>query len=168
MELYKIAIRALFAYIFLYVMMRQSDKGEVAQVRPIDLVLVIIMGDMIDDLLWAEVPASEFVVGVTSIMLMHAMMLIMSYRWPRVSMLLQGSPTLVMRDGTLLRAPMRRERITTEDVDALLRAHGLERDDWPQVKSLMIDRSGRPGLILHEWARPVQGVDRERFEERKR
>jgi uncharacterized membrane protein YcaP (DUF421 family) len=165
MELYKIAIRVLFAYIFLQMMMRRSGKGEVSQARAIDFVMVIIMGDMIDDLLWGEVPAGRFVVGVTTIMLVHAALLVASHRWPPVASLLDGRPALLIRDGTLLRAPMRRERITIEDIEAFLRLRGLERDDWPQVKSLMIDRSGRPALILHEWARPVQEGERKRFEE---
>lgn len=167
MDIYKIAVRALFAYIVLHMMMRQSGKGEVSQSRPIDMVLIIAMGDMIDDLLWAEIPASQFVVGVTSLMVLHAALLIAAFRWPKVATLLDGKPALLMRDGVLLRAPMRRERITEEDIDALLRINGLDRDDWPQVKSLMVDKSGRPALILHEWARTAQEDDRERLKERK-
>lgn len=168
MELHKIAIRALFAYIILHGMMRVSGKGEVSQARAIDFVMVIIIGDMIDDLLWAEVPASHFVVGVATIMLAHAALLIASHRIPRLGAIFEGRPTLLMRDGTLMRAPMRRERITEEDIDVMLRKEGLERDDWPQVKSLMLDTSGRPALILHEWARGAQESDRGRLEESKR
>ena len=63
MDLCRIVARVLFAYVMLLVMMRVSGKRLVRHASPFDFTLSLILGDMVDDVLWAEVDASVFVVG---------------------------------------------------------------------------------------------------------
>jgi len=71
MELWRILVRAVFAYVFALAVMRIAGKRMVSHADVSSFVLVIIIGDMFDDLLWAEVPASQFVVGVGTLVLAH-------------------------------------------------------------------------------------------------
>jgi uncharacterized membrane protein YcaP (DUF421 family) len=63
MDLWRIAVRAAFAYVFLLAMVRLSGKQAVGHGRTMDFVLALAMGDMVDNLLWGEVAASQFVVA---------------------------------------------------------------------------------------------------------
>jgi uncharacterized membrane protein YcaP (DUF421 family) len=67
MDPLRIAVRAAFAFVFLLVMVRLSGKHTVKQGTTFDFVLALILGDMIDDLLWAEVSGATFVVAVTAL-----------------------------------------------------------------------------------------------------
>ncbi len=69
MELYRIAVRAVFAYVFLHVIIRTSGNKTIGQASAFDFVLAVVLGDMVDDLLWTEVPASQFVVGIATLAL---------------------------------------------------------------------------------------------------
>jgi uncharacterized membrane protein YcaP (DUF421 family) len=53
------------------IMVRGGGKRLVRHASPFDFTLSLILGDMIDDLLWAEVDASVFVVAVSVLMLIH-------------------------------------------------------------------------------------------------
>lgn len=71
MELSHIAFRALFVYIVLLVLVRLAGKRTVLQATPIDLTMLMVLGDLIDDGLWAEVPAAQFVVAAATLCCTH-------------------------------------------------------------------------------------------------
>jgi uncharacterized membrane protein YcaP (DUF421 family) len=63
MDPLRIAVRALFAFVVLLVLIRVSGKRTVKQGSPFDFTLALIIGDMVDDAVWAEVAMSQFVVA---------------------------------------------------------------------------------------------------------
>jgi uncharacterized membrane protein YcaP (DUF421 family) len=71
MDPLRIAARVVFAYVVLMVMVRVSGKRTVRHASPFDFTLTLILGDMVDDLLWAEVDASVFVVAAGMLVIMH-------------------------------------------------------------------------------------------------
>jgi uncharacterized membrane protein YcaP (DUF421 family) len=132
MELHRIAIRALFAYFILLGLIRVSGKRTLAQATPFDFVLTLILGDMIDDALWAEVPLARFVVAVGALTVTHLLVSWASSRSERLDRLIDGASTA-----------------------------GIDREDWPEVRAAHVECSGGVSVILHEWARPVQRKDGE-------
>jgi uncharacterized membrane protein YcaP (DUF421 family) len=73
MDPLRIAVRAVFAYVFLLVMVRLSGKQTVAHGTTLDFVLALVFGDMVDDVVWAEVPAAQFVVAAGTLFLSSAL-----------------------------------------------------------------------------------------------
>ena len=71
MDPLRIAARVVFAYVVLMVMVRVSGKRLVRHASPFDFTLSLILGDMVDDLLWAEVDASVFVVAAGALVMLH-------------------------------------------------------------------------------------------------
>jgi uncharacterized membrane protein YcaP (DUF421 family) len=163
MDLYRIALRALFAFVFLQVLMRFSGKRFVAQATGFDFVLALILGDMIDDLIWAEVPASQFVVATGVLAVIHLLTAAGSFASEKVALVVGGASRMVMRDGSALRPAMRKERTNESDLKSLLRSEGLQRARWREVKSAWIEQSGRLALLKKDWARTLQRKDAERL-----
>lgn len=71
MDPLRIAIRAAFAYLVLLALVRVSGKRTVKQGSPFDFTIALILGDMFDDAVWAEVALSEFVVACGTLVAMH-------------------------------------------------------------------------------------------------
>ena len=65
----RVALRAVLAYVFLLALLRVSGKRTVHESTPFDFVLALVLGDLVDDALWAEVPFAQFVVAASSIVL---------------------------------------------------------------------------------------------------
>lgn len=80
MDPLRILARVLFAYVMLLIMMRAGGKRLVRHASPLDFALSVILGDMVDDLLWAEVDASVFVVSVGVLMLLHLTLELLQFR----------------------------------------------------------------------------------------
>jgi len=73
MDPLRIAVRAVFVYVFALGLVRATGKRSVSQGDMASFVLAIILGDMFDDALWAEVPMAEFVVGAGTLALAHVL-----------------------------------------------------------------------------------------------
>lgn len=71
MDPLRIAVRAAFAFVFLLALVRLSGKRSVAQGGALDFVLALIFGDLVDDVLWAEVAGSQFVAAVGTLFLLR-------------------------------------------------------------------------------------------------
>jgi uncharacterized membrane protein YcaP (DUF421 family) len=69
MDPLRIAVRAGCAFVWLMAMMRLAGKRSIRQGTAFDFVLALIYGDLVDDLLWAEVGLSAFVTAVSTLFL---------------------------------------------------------------------------------------------------
>jgi uncharacterized membrane protein YcaP (DUF421 family) len=70
MDPLRIAVRCLIAYVYLLVVMRLAGKRVIRQAHPFDFVLALIVGDLVDDALWSEVPIAQFVVATATLVFM--------------------------------------------------------------------------------------------------
>ena len=129
MDLGRILVRAVFAYVFVHILLRLSGKRAVSQSTPFDFVLALIIGDLFDDLFWAEVPASQFVVATGTLVLLEVAVSVGNHLSPAFGRLVDGGHSPFLRDGALVRRGMRRERLGEKAVEGLLRrGAGLERE----------------------------------------
>jgi uncharacterized membrane protein YcaP (DUF421 family) len=80
MDPLRIVVRVVFAYVLLLVLVRLGGKRLVKQASPFDFTLALIIGDMVDDLLWGEVDGSIFVTAVGVLFLIHAAVDFLRYR----------------------------------------------------------------------------------------
>lgn len=71
MDPLRIVARVVFCYVVLMIMVRVSGKRLIRHASPYDFTLTLILGDMVDDLLWGEVDASVFVVAAGMLVMIH-------------------------------------------------------------------------------------------------
>ena len=69
MNLSQTVLRVAFAYAFLLVILRVSGKRCVSHGSLFDFVLALVLGDLVDDLVWAEVGIAQFVVATSTLVL---------------------------------------------------------------------------------------------------
>jgi uncharacterized membrane protein YcaP (DUF421 family) len=71
MDPLRLVVRTAFAYVFLLALIRISGKRAIKHGDAGSFVVALIIGDMFDDVVWAEVPVSQFVVAVSAIVSVH-------------------------------------------------------------------------------------------------
>jgi uncharacterized membrane protein YcaP (DUF421 family) len=161
-----IALRAVFAYCFLLLILRVAGKRTLGQATPIDFVAALILGDFIDDALWGEVPAAQFVVAAGVLMLTHVLTRLAGALNPAMGRLIHGMPVELVRNGALQRAGMRRERVNRLEVAGLLREISIT--DQREVERGLLESSGQLSVRPHSWAKEAQKQDLERVREARR
>ena len=80
MDPLRILTRVVFAYVVLLVLMRLSGKRAVRQSNAFDFTLALILGDLIDDAVWAEVAVAQFVAATSVLMIAHLAVDTLKYR----------------------------------------------------------------------------------------
>lgn len=71
MDPLRIAVRVFIAYVIALALTRLSGHQTVKQADATTFVVALIIGDMFDDFMWAEVPAAQFIVGVGTLFILQ-------------------------------------------------------------------------------------------------
>ena len=159
MDLWRIAVRALAAFIYLMVTTRVSGKRVVSQATPFDFVVSLIIGDLIDDCIWAEVSVPKFGAAVSTIMVCDGIVKFASFHSPRFMHLVSGRPRVVLREGVMDRQELRAEQLNDLDLAHLLRIDGLDRDRWPEARMAVLERDHEASLVLRPEAETATKQD---------
>lgn len=137
-----IVARAAVVFLFLWVVTRALGKRELGQMTAFELVLLVTMGDLIQQGTTQEdfsVTGAMLAVGTfASLMLLFSWL---SFRFRRTRPLLEGVPVVVIRDGQPLEELMRTERISDWELDAALREQGVR--DVRDVRVGVLEPDGR-------------------------
>ncbi len=159
MDLTRIAIRAVVAYVYLLTVTRLSGKQLIAQATPFDFVASLILGDLVDDGLWADVPISQFATAVATILATDAFVKIASWHSPRFFRLVHGLPTVVMRHGVENRDELRKEQLNELDLEHLMRLDHLDRENWKGVRLGVLEIDDELSILEEEWAKAATRED---------
>jgi uncharacterized membrane protein YcaP (DUF421 family) len=129
-----IVLRALVLFVFVWFLTRAVGRSELSTFQPFDLILLIVLGDLIQQ----GVTQNDF--SVTGAMLaggtMAAMTVLFSwlaYRFPRVQPVLEGDPVILIERGRTIERNLKANRITLEELAAqarLNRIMHLEDVEW--------------------------------------
>jgi uncharacterized membrane protein YcaP (DUF421 family) len=155
-----IAVRSLVAYGWLLLLLRLDGKRGIGQASAFDFVLALVLGDLVDNLLWGEVSPPIFLTATAALVAVHLMVSIAGYRSRRLSHLVNGLPILAVASGTLVPGAMRRERMHPSELLGTVRENGI--GDLRAVRTGRIETSGKLSTLLHDWARPLRRSEKAR------
>lgn len=164
----RIFVRALFAYATFLLLLRISGKRVVGQATPFDFALSLIVGDLFDDLFWADVSAAQFVAAVGALLLTDSVVKLAGCRSDRFFRLVEGAASVLLKDGSEQRDELRREQLNENDLEHLLRKEGVGRDRWNEVRLAVLERNHHLGVLRQDWAETAQRRDAGRLRSRKK
>jgi uncharacterized membrane protein YcaP (DUF421 family) len=71
-----------------------------------------------------------------------------SYLWPRAERLLEGEPRVIVRDGEIIHANLRRNRLTPSEIESEVRLAGISR--MSDVAWAILEPRGKISVIRRE------------------
>lgn len=151
------ALRATAIYVFLLVVLRCLGKRAVGDATAFDFMVALILGEVVDEPIYGDVPLLQGFVAIAVIAGWHAVNSYLSYRSPRFDRLTGGSPTVLVRDGEIDRKAMRRERINEAELWTLLRLQQI--DELRDVKEATLEPDGELSVIKADGARELTRAD---------
>jgi uncharacterized membrane protein YcaP (DUF421 family) len=135
-----LVIRAAVMFAFLWLVLRAMGKRELAQLNPFELVLLIVLGDLVQQAVTLEdhsLVGAAIIVATISLLTVFTSWL--SLRWKRFAHLFEGVPTPVWKDGAPVERTMRMERIRMDELVAEARKQGISRMEDVRVATLEED-----------------------------
>jgi uncharacterized membrane protein YcaP (DUF421 family) len=141
-----IAIRAIVLYVFIVFLMRITGRRELSTLTPFDLVLLIVLGDAIQQgLTQDDYSVTGAIIAVSTLAVMQVVTSYVSYRFRPLRKILKGDPIILVENGKLLNQNLRRERLTADDVAEQMRAQQIAVFD--EVKWAILESNGTISFI---------------------
>jgi len=144
-----IVVRCTAIYFLLWIVARGTGKRELAQLSTFEFILLVIMGDLIQQGVTEEdrsiTGAALAVATITFWVLVFALL---TYRSKRAQDAFEGIPVVVVRDGKPLADAMRYEHLSRDELDQEARAQGI--DDLGRVKLAILEPDGQFSFILDD------------------
>jgi uncharacterized membrane protein YcaP (DUF421 family) len=144
--LWEIVVRGTAIYAGIAVLFRLLPKRHTADIAPNDMITMVVVGSLAADAIAgaAKAPLDLAAMAVV-VILWDYLGNLAEYHFPRFRRVAQDTPTLLVRDGRMLEANMRREKLTQEELLAALRRQGIL--DIAQVSQAVQEVDGRISVI---------------------
>jgi len=148
-------------YLYALALVRISGKQGLGQLTAMDFVVILIIGDLFDDVFWAKVPIAQGVVAFAVIVLLHLLTTFASSRSISFYRLVTSPERLVIEDGKLVLKNLAREWMHPETLQSDLRIRGEEH--LREIKEAWIETKGKLSVIKARASKPVQKKDKHLF-----
>jgi uncharacterized membrane protein YcaP (DUF421 family) len=141
-----IAAKTAVIYLFLILGLRLLGKRELGQLSLYDLVMVIILGNAVQNaMINNDNTLGGGLVAATVLLALNWSLNRVITRSSRAERFLVGEPILIVHDGKPIRDRMRRQGITMDQLAAALREHGL--DHVSDVHMAVLESDGTISVV---------------------
>jgi uncharacterized membrane protein YcaP (DUF421 family) len=138
----EIVIRAVFMFVFMWVVTRVVGRATLGELSSFQLLLFITMGDLVQQAITQQ--DSSVTSGVLAISVFALLTIAVAWvnaRSPRLRPVTHGVPVVVIRSGELLGEVLVRERMSANDLMAAAREQGIRR--LTEVDLGVLDADGK-------------------------
>jgi uncharacterized membrane protein YcaP (DUF421 family) len=112
-----LVLRAVVLFGAVYVLLRAVGRRELAQMEPIDFVLLIVLGDAIQQgLTQDDYSVTGALITIFSIAAIQVTLGYAAFRSKRFRSVLEGEPVVLIEDGRTIDRNLRRARIAEEEL----------------------------------------------------
>ena len=141
-----IVLRAVFAYVFITFLMRVLGRRELSSLAPSDLILLVVLGDLIQNgVTQSDYSMTGVVLATSTIGLCAVGTSLLVYKSKRLSKIIEGDPLIIVQDGKPIENNMRSERVKLDDVMEEAREQQIENLD--EVKWAVLEATGKITFI---------------------
>lgn len=141
--------RAAFGYFFLVFMVRIVGRRPGKQMNPFEFVLIFFIGGLTLTFTVADDRSlTNAIVQIFTIALAHFVLVVVRQRFPRIALLLDGTPLILLNKGSWHQEAMRGMLIQPEDVMTAARDKGINALDG--IEYAVLERNGEITVIPAE------------------
>lgn len=146
-----IVLRATVMFFVLYLLVRVMGKRELAQMTPFELIVLVVLGDLIQQ----GVTHNDFSLTGATLAIATMAFWALALSWvtflsPKAEVLLDGEPRVIVRDGEIVRENLHRDRLTRAEILSEMRLAGIAR--LGDVEWAILEPQGKMSFIKREAA----------------
>ena len=120
-------LRPIIVYVFLVFLLRVFGKRELAQLNPFDLVVLLSLSNTVQNaIIGDDTSVSGGLIGAFTLLLTNYIIVRFLFRHRRLDQILEGKPTILVKDGRVCKKAMAKELITVSELQSVARRQGFE------------------------------------------
>lgn len=134
-------VRPLIVYFVMVLLLRIFGKRELAQLNPIDFVLLLLISEAVQNaIIGDDTSLSGGVIGVVTLLGVNYLMAFIKFRVPPIEKLIEGEPKILIENGKIKQDALNSELMTEDDLKVIAHEEGLE--DAKEIEKLILDPNG--------------------------
>jgi uncharacterized membrane protein YcaP (DUF421 family) len=154
----EIIVRATVIYFVLWFLTRSLGKRELAEMTAFELLLLVVVGDLIQQGVTQEdmsITGAVLAVGTIGLWILAFSWL--SFRSRPARNLIEGVPVVVVRDGRPVEPALRLERVTLDELLESARDQGIS--NLRDIQLAILEPSGKFSFLTRQGAGDQQGQE---------
>lgn len=133
--------RCLVLFPLIVLLVRVVNRRELARMEPYDLVLLIVLGDLVQQgITQNDYSVTGAAIVIVTMTLLSIFTAYIAYRLPRFGRVLDGEPVILLENGRPLEKNLRRERISIGELAAEARQNDIA--DLGSIRYAVLETSG--------------------------
>jgi uncharacterized membrane protein YcaP (DUF421 family) len=141
-----VALRATVAFFFILLLTRAVGRRELSSMEPFDLILLVVLGDLVQQgVTQSDYSVSGLMIAASTFALLAVAVSYASFKVKLLRPVLDGEPIVIVRDGKVVDANLRRERITREELMAAARLQQIGSLD--EISWAVLETSGQISFL---------------------
>jgi uncharacterized membrane protein YcaP (DUF421 family) len=144
-----LVLRAVALFAFMVFLTRVIGRRELSSLSPFDLILLIVLGDAVQQgLTQDDYSVTGAIIAVSTIATLQVATSYVSFRSGRARKVLEGLPIVLVQDGNMVDANLKRERMTPDEVEEEMRVQQI--GSLAQVQWAILETNGTMSFIKKE------------------
>jgi uncharacterized membrane protein YcaP (DUF421 family) len=141
-----LVIRAAVVFGFVFLLTRITGKRELSQLEPFDVILLVVVGDLVQQgVTQSDYSVTGALTVISTIGVLSVFVSWLSYRFKLMRRVTEGEPVVLVHDGRPIERNMRRERITIEDIEEEARQSQIT--SLGNLRFAILENDGRISFI---------------------
>jgi uncharacterized membrane protein YcaP (DUF421 family) len=145
----QISLRGVIVFIATLIMIRFGHKRSLARKTAFDAVLIVILASVLSRAINGSAAFFATLGGGFVLVLLHRVLALIAYRSHGFGILIKGEPDVIVRDGNTDLRNMRRNHVSTHDLEEDLRLDAAS-EDLSDIKTARVERSGDISFIKNK------------------
>jgi uncharacterized membrane protein YcaP (DUF421 family) len=149
----EISLRAALVFVFVLGVLRVLGRRELTEMTPFELLLLVIVGDLIEQaIVQDDTSVAGAVIAVSTIVLLILAMSFLSFRFRPAARVLEGRPVIVAHRGRVVPSALRIHRMTSDDLLEAARLQGIA--GLHAIRVAVLEPDGRLSFITSDARHP--------------
>ena len=150
--------RTLILYVTVLIVMRIMGKREIGQISPFDFVVAIIIAELAAiPMEGHHIPIWEGIIPIITLLVAEVTLSLIGLKSRIARKIIDGSPSILIENGQILRKELRRQRYSLDDLLVQLREGGYP--NVADVEFAILETSGKLTIIPRSQKRPLTAQD---------
>src|SRR5437763_3421567 len=144
-----LVFRAAVAFVFILFVLRMTGRRELSSMEPFDLVMLVVLGDLVQQgVTQSDYSVTGALIVISVMSLLTALVSFLNSRFHWVRPVLEGRPVVLIERGRVIEENVRRERLTREELEEQARVQQIESIE--KVRLAVLETNGAVSYIPEE------------------
>ncbi len=145
----QVSLRGIIVFLATLIMIRLGHKRSLSRKTAFDAVLIVILASVLSRAINGSAAFFATLGGGFILVLLHRLLAFIAYHSHWFGCLIKSRPEIIVENGQLILATMRRNHISEHDLQEDLRLHA-QTEDVSKVQLARVERSGDISFITKE------------------